>query len=93
VELVGAHVDCAVGYSWVVFEIGEFGYCTVIACVFTWGIVGEVKVVVGWILGNIPVDGVYLLPVEILPDYTPWDIPLQAGIGMGFSNLCVVGLE
>ncbi|MFH2048610.1 MAG: right-handed parallel beta-helix repeat-containing protein, partial [bacterium] len=53
----------------------------------------EAPILLGMILGNIPVDGVYVLPVNIPPDYTPWDIPLQAGIGTVLSNLCVVGVE
>jgi len=38
-------------------------------------------------------EGVYVLPVSIPPDYVPWDIPLQAGIGMQFSNLCLMKME
>jgi len=54
----------------------------------------EPPILLGWIMGSIPSpDGIFSVPVSIPPDYIPWDIPLQAGIGMGLSNLSVVGVE
>lgn len=54
----------------------------------------EAPILLSIILGAIPSpSGVYILPVDIPVGYTPWDIPLQAGIGMEFSNLCVVEME
>ncbi|MFH2000786.1 MAG: hypothetical protein ABIK28_13980, partial [Planctomycetota bacterium] len=46
----------------------------------------EAPILLGMIMGMVPSpDGVYVLPVAIPPDYVPWDIPLQAGIGVQFS--------
>jgi len=47
------------------------------------------------VLGSIPgPDGVLTLPCVLPPDTpVPLDLPLQAGIGMQFSNLCIVEVK
>lgn len=54
----------------------------------------KLPVLLGLILGPIPSpEGVMVLPITIPLDNPVCAIPMQAGIEMGFSNLCVVGVE